>query len=53
MDLDLASVEDLVARRVAAREARDWAAADGLRDELVALGVGVQDGPEGSTWNFL
>ena len=28
--------------------AKDWAAADRIRDELTGLGVGVQDGPEGS-----
>ena len=32
-------VEELVTRRQAAREAKDWAAADALRDELSALGV--------------
>ena len=38
---------DLLARRAAAREARDFAAADHLRDELAALGVEVRDTPAG------
>jgi len=53
MGLDVARVEELVAERRTARESKDWEAADRLRDELDELGVGVQDGPEGSTWDFL
>ncbi len=53
LGLDVAAVEELVRRRRLAREAKDWTAADGIRDELAALGVAVQDGPEGSVWNFL
>ncbi len=44
------AVEELVARRQAAREAKDWAAADALRDELAALGVVVEDTPDGPIW---
>ena len=44
------AVEELVARRQAAREAKDWAAADSLRDELSALGVVVEDTPAGPIW---
>ena len=44
------AVEELVARRQAAREAKDWAAADALRDELSALGVVVEDTPAGPIW---
>ena len=35
--------EELLERRAAARAARDWAAADALRDELAGLGVEVRD----------
>jgi cysteinyl-tRNA synthetase len=38
---------ELLERRAAARAARDWAASDRLREELLALGVTVQDTPEG------
>jgi cysteinyl-tRNA synthetase len=37
----------LAERRGAAREARDWAEADRLRDELRAMGWEVRDGPQG------
>ena len=47
---DDAAIGDLVARRQAAREAKDWAAADSLRDELSALGVVVEDTPAGPVW---
>ncbi len=52
MGLDLARVDQLVADRVTARQEKDWDAADRIRGELDALGVGVQDGPEGSIWDF-
>lgn len=38
---------DLLERREAARRARDWAAADALRDELAARGWQVRDSPSG------
>jgi cysteinyl-tRNA synthetase len=43
------AVRRLLDERSAAREARDWARADALRDELTALGWEAQDGPSGST----
>ena len=39
----------LVERRDAARRARDFAAADALRDELTARGWVVEDGPQGTS----
>ena len=42
-----AGAAELLERRAAAREARDFAASDALRDELAALGVEVRDTPEG------
>jgi cysteinyl-tRNA synthetase len=38
---------ELADRRATARAARDWGAADGLRDELRAMGWEVRDGPDG------
>jgi cysteinyl-tRNA synthetase len=43
-------VERLVAAREAARQARDWAAADRLRAELSERGVVVEDTPQGPRW---
>ncbi len=40
----------LLEARAAAREARDWAASDRLRDELLAMGVAVEDTRDGQRW---
>ena len=62
MGLDLASAQSapsaplepellaLLDQRAAARAAKDYAAADRLRDELAARGLLVKDGKEGQTW---
>jgi cysteinyl-tRNA synthetase len=47
-----ALVDDLLAQRAAARAARDFAAADEIRDRLTAAGVSVEDSPDGPTWNL-
>jgi cysteinyl-tRNA synthetase len=44
---------DLLAARLAAREGRDFAASDRLRDELLALGVAVEDTRDGQRWRRL
>ncbi len=38
---------DLLQQREAARAARDWAAADRIRDEILAAGFVIQDTPQG------
>ncbi len=43
------AAQELLARREAARAARDFAAADELRDELAALGWVVRDSADGPT----
>ncbi len=47
------TIEQLIAARQAARAARDFARADTLRQELVALGIGIEDGATGTTWHRL
>lgn len=44
-------VEALLERRQAAREARDFATADMIRDRIVDAGVVVEDRPEGPRWH--
>ena len=43
-------IDRLVAERVAARAAKDFALSDKLRDDLAARGVEVMDSASGSTW---
>ncbi len=47
---DTAWIERKIEERNRARESKDWAAADRIRDELVARGIQLKDGPEGTTW---
>ncbi len=49
-ELEPAAIEQLVQARIAARQARNWAESDRIRDELAARGVLLEDGPVGTTW---
>jgi len=51
-DVDASMVEDLLQRRREARAARDWVGADAIRDELSAMGVTIEDGPQGTRWSL-
>ncbi len=46
-DLPPAEVQELVKQRAAARQRKDFAESDRLRDQIAALGWQVQDSPEG------
>jgi len=46
-------VEALLAEREVARKSSDWGRADEIRDELVSIGVVVEDGPDGPTWRLV
>ncbi|MGB1025559.1 MAG: DALR domain-containing protein [Rhodospirillaceae bacterium] len=43
-------IEALIAARKQARKDKDFAKADGIRDDLKAQGIILEDGPGGTTW---
>ena len=47
---DVSKIDALVAERTAAKQSRDFARADALRDELKALGIVLEDTPDGVRW---
>ncbi len=45
-------IERLVAARAQARARRDWGEADRMREELVRLGVTLEDTRQGTIWKW-
>jgi cysteinyl-tRNA synthetase len=50
--VDTAQVEQLIAVRLDARKAKNWAESDRIRDELAAMGVVLKDSKDGTTWEI-
>jgi cysteinyl-tRNA synthetase len=50
IEMTAGEIETKIAERNAARDAKDWATADRIRDELLELGIAIKDSAEGTTW---
>ena len=50
--LEAGWIEERIAARTEARKAKDFAQADGIRQELASRGVELLDGPEGTDWTI-
>jgi cysteinyl-tRNA synthetase len=44
-------VEEMIARRAEARSQKNWAESDRIRDELKAMGIVLEDTPQGVKWH--
>ena len=49
-DVDTVAIADAIKARAAARNAKNFAESDRIRDELFAKGIVLKDGPGGTTW---
>jgi cysteinyl-tRNA synthetase len=49
-DIDVERIEALIAERATARAEKNWQRADEIRDELAAMRIQIQDGPNGTQW---
>ena len=43
-------IENAITERTTARETKNWALADEIRDQLLAKGIELKDGPAGTAW---
>jgi cysteinyl-tRNA synthetase len=51
--LSEAAIQALIEQRQAAKAAKDFVQADAVRQQLLAQGVALKDGPQGTTWERL
>ena len=49
-DDDAAEIEALIVQRAEAKQNKDWATADAIRNQLKERGIVLEDSPTGTTW---
>jgi cysteinyl-tRNA synthetase len=52
LGLEVSKIEQLIANRNAARQSKNWTEADRCRDDLVQMGVLIEDTPNGTEWKL-
>ncbi len=50
LEISEQQIDELIAQRTAARANKDFARSDEIRDELAAMGITLEDKPEGTIW---
>jgi cysteinyl-tRNA synthetase len=51
-ELAAEEIDALIIKRTVAREGKDFATSDQIRDSLLGQGVVLEDGPDGTTWRY-
>lgn len=51
-DITVEDIDKMIHDRNQAREKKDWAASDAIRDQLLRHGIELQDGAGGTTWDI-
>lgn len=46
-------IEEMISKRMIARQNKNWAESDRIRDELKAKGIVIEDTANGATWKFV
>ena len=52
IDITVEDIEKMIGDRARAREKKDWAASDAIRDRLMQHGIELNDGAGGTTWDI-
>jgi cysteinyl-tRNA synthetase len=52
LDVDQVAIEEMIQQRTEARENKDWAKSDAIRDKLLSMHIELKDGPTGTTWRI-
>ncbi len=51
LEIDEERIIALIKDRYSCRAEKNWARGDEIRDELLAKGIELKDGPDGTTWS--
>ncbi|OGT45221.1 MAG: cysteine--tRNA ligase [Gammaproteobacteria bacterium RIFCSPHIGHO2_12_FULL_41_20] len=52
-NVDIGKIENLIAARQLARQQKNWAEADRIRSELLAMSVELEDTAQGTMWKYV